>query len=447
VFAKILIANRGEIAVRIIRACRELGVRTVAVYSQADRESLHVRLADEAVCIGPPPAAQSYLKPDRILSAAGITDADAIHPGYGFLAENAQFAEICEQSGVRFIGPPASSIRAMGDKANARRTAEAQGVPVVPGSPHPVRELEEAKRIARDLGYPLIVKASAGGGGKGMRVVASADALESQLATAATEAAAAFGNPAVYLERYIRDPRHVEIQVLLDEQGRGIHLGERDCSIQRRHQKLVEESPSPALTPALRAGMGEAALAVARAAGYQNAGTVEFLLDNGERYYFMEMNTRIQVEHPVTEMVTGLDLVKWQIRIAAGEPLALSQDQVALQGHSLECRINAEDPERFLPCPGVVTDLRLPGGPGVRVDSHAYVGYAIPPHYDSLLAKVIVHAGDRAEAILRMQRALQEMAVEGIRTTIPFHQRLLAHPEFLAGRTSTQFVARLAEAV
>ena len=445
-FSKILIANRGEIAVRIIRACHELDVRAVAVYSQADSESLHVRLADEAVCIGPPPAKQSYLKPDRILSAASITGAEAIHPGYGFLAENAQFADVCERSGVRFIGPPAASIRAMGDKSNARRAAAAHGVAIVPGSPHPVRDLEDAKRLARDLGYPLMVKASAGGGGKGIRVVQAADALESQLATAAAEAASAFGDPAVYLERYLPDPRHVEIQVLLDGEGRGVHLGERDCSIQRRHQKLVEESPSPALTETMRTAMGEAALRVARAAGYRNAGTVEFLLDATGHYYFMEMNTRIQVEHPVTEMVTGLDLVKAQIRIAAGEPLGLSQEDVRLNGHSLECRINAEDPERFLPCPGRVSALHLPGGPGVRVDSHAYAGYTIPPQYDSLLAKLIVHGSDRQEAILRMRRALGEMAVEGIRTTIPFHQKLLSHPEFVAGRTSTQFLARLTEA-
>ncbi len=445
-FSKILIANRGEIAVRIIRACHELDVRAVAVYSQADSESLHVRLADEAVCIGPPPAKQSYLKPDRILSAASITGAEAIHPGYGFLAENAQFADVCERSGVRFIGPPAASIRAMGDKSNARRAAAAHGVAIVPGSPHPVRDLEDAKRLARDLGYPLMVKASAGGGGKGIRVVQAADALESQLATAAAEAASAFGDPAVYLERYLPDPRHVEIQVLLDGEGRGVHLGERDCSIQRRHQKLAEESPSPVLTETMRTAMGEAALRVARAAGYRNAGTVEFLLDATGRYYFMEMNTRIQVEHPVTEMVTGLDLVKAQIRIAAGEPLGLSQEDVRLNGHSLECRINAEDPERFLPCPGRVSALHLPGGPGVRVDSHAYAGYTIPPQYDSLLAKLIVHGSDRQEAILRMRRALGEMAVEGVRTTIPFHQKLLSHPEFVAGRTSTQFLARLTEA-
>jgi acetyl-CoA carboxylase biotin carboxylase subunit len=446
VFSKILIANRGEIAVRVIRACRELEVRTVAVYSQADADSLHVRLADEAVCIGPPPARQSYLKPDRILSAASITRAEAIHPGYGFLAENAHFAEVCERSGVRFIGPAAASIRALGDKSNARRLAAERGVPIVPGSPGPVRELEQARRLADEIGFPLIVKASAGGGGKGMRVVSDAGALESQLATASAEAAAAFGDPAVYLERYIEGPRHVEIQLLLDEMGEGVHLGERDCSIQRRHQKLLEESPSPALSAAKRREIGDAALEVARAAAYRNAGTVEFLLDAGGRFYFMEMNTRIQVEHPVTEMVTGLDLVKSQIRIAAGEPLGIAQADVRLDGHSLECRVNAEDPERFLPCPGRIEQLRLPGGPGVRVDSHAYAGYTIPPYYDSLLAKIIVHGRDRSEAILRMRRALDEMLVEGVRTTIPFHQKLLRHPEFLAGRTSTQFLAEMAGA-
>ncbi|HSB72738.1 MAG TPA: acetyl-CoA carboxylase biotin carboxylase subunit [Candidatus Methylomirabilis sp.] len=442
-FSKVLIANRGEIAVRILRACRELGVRTVAVYSQADADALHVQLADEAVCIGPPSPRQSYLQVSRIISAAEITGAEAIHPGYGFLAENAQFAEVCEQCGIVFIGPPAASIQAMGDKAAARRMAAAQGVPVLPGSQHPVRDLEDARRLARDIGYPLIVKASAGGGGKGMRVVADGDALEPSLATAAAEAAAAFGDAAVYLERFLPDPRHVEIQVLLDAHGHGIHLGERDCSIQRRHQKLLEESPSPALTGAGREAMGRAALSVARAAGYRNAGTVEFLLDERGGFSFMEMNTRIQVEHPVTEMVTGLDLVKAQLRIAAGEPLPLTQAEVPFAGHSLECRINAEDPSRFLPSPGRLTNIRLPGGPGVRVDSHAYVGYVMPAYYDSLLAKLIVHGNDRGEAIARMDRALDEMLIEGLQTTIPFHQKLLRHPEFLAGRTSTRFLERL----
>ena len=442
-FSKVLIANRGEIAVRIIQACRELGIRTVAVFSQADADALHVQLADEAVCIGPPQAAQSYLKVAAIISAAEITGAEAIHPGYGFLAENPHFAEVCEGCGIRFIGPSASSIQMMGDKAAARRMAAAQGVPVLPGSQHPVRDLEEARRVARDIGYPVIIKASAGGGGKGMRVVPEPDALESALATAAAEAAAAFGDAAVYLERFLPDPRHVEIQILMDGQGQGIHLGERDCSIQRRHQKLLEEAPSPALTDALRQAMGRAALSVAQAAGYRNAGTVEFLLDERGSFYFMEMNTRIQVEHPVTEMVTGVDLVKAQLRIAAGEPLPLSQADVRISGHSLECRINAEDPDRFLPSPGRLTNFRPPGGPGVRVDSHAYAGYVVPPYYDSLLGKVIVHAHDRGEAIARMQRALGEMQIQGVQTTIPFHQKVLRHPDFLAGRTSTRFLERL----
>ncbi len=442
-FSKVLIANRGEIAVRIIRACRELGIRTAAVFSQADADALHVQLADEAVCIGPPQAAESYLKIAAIISAAEITGAEAIHPGYGFLAENPHFAEVCEGCGIRFIGPPASSIQMMGDKAAARRMAAAQGVPVLPGSQHPVPDLEEARRVARDIGYPVIIKASAGGGGKGMRVVAEPEALESSLATAAAEAAAAFGDAAVYLERYLPDPRHVEIQVLMDGHGQGIHLGERDCSIQRRHQKLLEEAPSPALTDALRQAMGRAALSVAQAAGYRNAGTVEFLLDEVGNFYFMEMNTRIQVEHPVTEMVTGLDLVKAQLRIAAGEPLPVSQAEVRLTGHSLECRINAEDPDRFLPSPGRLTNYRSSGGPGVRVDSHAYVGYVVPPYYDSLLGKLIVHGCDRGEAIARMQRALDETQIQGVQTTIPFHQKVLRHPDFLAGRTSTRFLERL----
>jgi acetyl-CoA carboxylase biotin carboxylase subunit len=443
VFSKVLIANRGEIAVRIIRACRELDIRTVAVYSQADRQALHVELADEAVCIGAPPAGQSYLKLDRIISAAEVTAADAIHPGYGFLAENPHFAEVCEQCGITFIGPSAASIRLMGDKAAARRTAEAEGVPVLPGSRHPVRDLDEAKRLAREIGFPLIVKASAGGGGKGMRVVTGSDDLEPALATAAAEAAAAFGDAAVYLERYLPDPRHVEIQILMDGDGNGVHLGERDCSIQRRHQKLLEESPSPALSEARRHSMGQAAIRIAKAAGYRNAGTVEFLLDPRGDFYFMEMNTRVQVEHPVTEMVTGLDIVKAQLRIASGEPFGMAQADVHVAGHSLECRINAEDPERFLPSPGLLTVLRLPGGPGVRVDTHAYAGYFVPPFYDSLLAKVIVHGRSRDEAVRCMRRALHEMRVEGVKTTIPVHQRILQHPDFLAGRTSTQFLTRL----
>jgi acetyl-CoA carboxylase biotin carboxylase subunit len=381
----------------------------------------------------------------RIISAAEITGAEAIHPGYGFLAENPQFAEVCENCGIHFIGPPASSIQMMGDKAAARCLAARNGVPVLPGTEHPVRELEEARRAAREIGYPVFIKASAGGGGKGMRVVINPEGLESALATAAAEAAAAFGDAGVYLERFLPDPRHVEFQILIDAHGQGIHLGERDCSIQRRHQKLVEEAPSPGLNPSLRQTMGQAALSVARAAGYRNAGTVEFLLDERGDFYFMEMNTRIQVEHPVTEMVTGLDLVKTQFRIAAGEPLPVTQEEVRLAGHSLECRINAEDPDRFLPSPGKVTNLRLPGGPGVRVDSHAYVGYIVPPHYDSLLAKLIVHGRDRDEAMARMQRALDEMLIQGVQTTIPFHQKVLRHPDFLAGKTSTRFLERLTQ--
>jgi acetyl-CoA carboxylase biotin carboxylase subunit len=445
VFSKVLIANRGEIAVRIIRACRELGIRTVAVFSQADADAMHVQLADESVCIGPPPPAQSYLQVPRIISAAEITGAEAIHPGYGFLAENPQFAEVCENCGIHFVGPPASSIQMMGDKAAARRLAARNGVRVLPGTEYLIRELEEARRAAREIGYPVLIKASAGGGGKGMRVVINPDGLESGLATAAAEAAAAFGDAGVYLERFLPDPRHVEFQILIDAHGRGVHLGERDCSIQRRHQKLVEEAPSPALTDSLRQAMGQAALSVARAAGYRNAGTVEFLLDERGDFFFMEMNTRIQVEHPVTEMVTGLDLVKAQFRIAAGEPLPLAQEEVRLAGHSLECRINAEDPDRFLPSPGKVTNFRPPGGPGVRVDSHAYVGYIVPPHYDSLLAKLIVHGRDREEAIARMQRALDEMLIQGVQTTIPFHQKVLRHPDFLAGKTSTRFLERLTQ--
>jgi acetyl-CoA carboxylase biotin carboxylase subunit len=442
-FSKILIANRGEIAVRVIRACRELGIRTVAVFSQADADALHVQLADEAVCIGPPQAAQSYLKISRIISAAEITGAEAIHPGYGFLAENPQFAEVCEKCGIEFIGPSASSIQLMGDKAAARRVAATHGVPVLPGTEHPVRELEEAKKAAREIGYPIILKASAGGGGKGMRVVTGPDALESALATAAAEAAAAFGDAAIYLERFLPESRHVEIQILVDARGEGIYLGERDCSIQRRYQKLLEEAPSPALTEALRQSMGQAALRVAQAAGYRNAGTVEFLLDESGNFFFMEMNTRIQVEHPVTEMVTGLDLVKAQLRIAMGEALPVTQGEVRLLGHSLECRINAEDADRFLPSPGKVTNFRIPGGPGVRVDSHVYVGYVVPADYDSLLAKVIVHGRDRDEAVARMQRALDEMLIQGVHTTIPFHQKVLRHPDFLAGRTSTRFLEHL----
>jgi len=439
-FSKILIANRGEIALRIIRACRELGVKTVAVYSEADAKSLHVLLADEAICIGPPQAAQSYLNMPRLISAAGITGAEAIHPGYGFLAENSSFAEICEQSGIVFIGPTGEQIRLMGDKVKARETAMAAGLPIVPGSQAPLGGADEAARLASQVGYPLMLKASAGGGGKGMRLVQSAMELPRAFAAASAEAAAAFGNPTLYLERYVSPARHVEIQLLGDQTGTAIHLGERDCSIQRRHQKLLEESPSSAVTPDLRARMGEAAVRLANSVKYMGAGTVEFLLDEDGNFFFMEMNTRIQVEHPVTEMVTGIDLVKAQIRIAAGEPLSPTQQDIALRGHSIECRINAEDPETFVPSPGKISNLRLPGGPGVRVDTHLYAGCTIPPFYDSLMAKLIVLGQTRDEAIARMLRALGELEIQGVKSTISLHKRILTHPEFLAGHVSTRFL-------
>ncbi len=445
-FQKILIANRGEIALRVIRACREMGIRSVAVYSEGDRDSLHVALADEAICIGPPESAQSYLNIPRIMSAAEISKADAIHPGYGFLAENSRFAEVCQACKVAFIGPGPESIRLMGDKAQARQTVAAAGVPVVQGSTLTVGSPEEARTVAAEIGYPVIIKAAAGGGGRGMRIVQAEADLVKALQAAQGEAGAAFGNPAVYIERYVRNPRHVEFQILADAHGQVLHLGERDCSIQRRHQKLIEESPSPALSPALREAMGGAAVASARAVGYVNAGTIEFLLDEDGRFYFMEMNTRIQVEHPVTEEVVGLDLVKLQVRIAAGERLRLRQGEVALRGHAIECRVNAEDPEGFLPSPGKITALRLPGGPGVRVDTHAYAGYTIPPYYDSLIGKLIVRGEDRAEALSRMRRALQEFVVQGIKTTIPFHLRVMDHPDFVKGAVSTNFVERLTEA-
>jgi len=442
-FQKVLVANRGEIALRVIRACREMGIRSVAVYSEADRESLHVTLADEAVCIGPPESAQSYLNIPRIMSAVEISKADAIHPGYGFLAENSHFAEVCQACKVTFIGPPPESIRLMGDKVQARQTVVAAAVPVVQGSALSVGSPEEARAIAAEIGYPVIIKAAAGGGGRGMRIVQAEADLAKALGVAQGEAGVAFGNPAVYIERYIRNPRHVEFQILADAHGQVLHLGERDCSIQRRHQKLIEESPSPAMTPTLREAMGKAAVASARAVGYVNAGTIEFLLDEDGRFYFMEMNTRIQVEHPVTEEVVGLDLVKQQLRIAAGERLPLRQEEVILRGHAIECRVNAEDPEEFLPSPGKITTLRLPGGPGVRVDSHAYAGYTIPPYYDSLIGKLIVRGQDRAEAIGRMRRALQEFVVQGIKTTIPFHLRVMDHPDFVKGAVSTNFLERL----
>ena len=442
-FTKVLVANRGEIALRVIRACRELGVHTVAVYSEADRESLHVRFADDDVCIGPAPGRQSYLNIPRIIAAAEITGADAIHPGYGFLAENAEFAQICKASNIAFIGPSAEQIQAMGDKASARRLALQAGVPTIPGSEGVLETADEALAVATEIGLPVIIKATAGGGGKGMRIAQDEESFAQLFGLAQAEALAAFGNGQVYVEKYLERPRHVEIQVMGDGCGRVVHLGERDCSIQRRHQKLIEESPSPVITAELRARMGEAAVALASAIGYVGAGTIEFLVDPQGRFYFMEMNTRIQVEHPVTEMVTGFDLVKEQIRVAAGQPLSFPSELNGLRGHAIECRVNAEDPARnFQPSPGHITAYHPPGGPGVRVDTHVYAGYVVPPYYDSLLAKVIVHGRDRTEALARMGQALDSFILEGVTTTIPFLARLIRHPDFVAGRVDTRFLER-----
>ncbi len=443
-FTKILIANRGEIALRIIRACKEMGIATVAIYSEVDRESLHVRFADEDVCIGPAPSTQSYLDPKRIIAAAEITGCEAIHPGYGFLAESASFADMCESSGFKFIGPPPEVIRSMGDKSLAKRTMQEAGVPIIPGSDEVVQSPEEAQEISEAIGYPMIIKAAAGGGGRGMRLVQSPEEFGQQFETARMEAASAFGSPEVYIEKFIQRPRHIEVQILADEHGNIIHLGERDCSIQRRHQKLIEDSPSPALSPDKREALGKAALRGAKEAGYRNAGTMEFLFDRHGNFYFMEMNTRIQVEHPVTEEVTGFDLVKEQIRIANGEKLGCLQSQVNLCGHALECRINAEDPEKnFAPHPGLITSFHVPGGSGVRVDTHAYAGYRIPPNYDSLIAKLIVKAQNRQEAIQKMRRALEEFIVEGVSTTIPFHKSLLQDSLFLSGHYDTAYIESL----
>jgi len=440
-FRKILIANRGEIALRILRACRALDIRTVAVYSEADRDSLHVRFSDEDICIGPAPSAESYLNIPRILSAAEITGADAIHPGYGFLAENPEFAEICERSGVVFIGPTAEQIRRMGDKAEARRTMIDAGVPVVPGSVGLVEDLDAGLEEARAIGFPVMIKASAGGGGKGMRPAFDEDEFIKNFPIARNEAEVNFSNGALYLEKLIQNPRHVEIQLLGDRHGNIVHLGERDCSVQRRHQKLIEEAPSPAVTPELREAMGEAAIRGARAIGYHGAGTVEYLLAD-EQFFFMEMNTRIQVEHPVTEMVTNTGLIKAQIRVAAGEKLEWSEPP-PMMGHAIECRINAEDPEHgFRPSPGRITTFHAPGGPGVRVDTHVYAGYVVPPYYDSLLAKLIVHGKTRDEARMRAYHALEEFILEGVHTTIPFLRKVLVHPDFAAGEFDTSFVER-----
>jgi len=442
VFKKILIANRGEIALRIIRACKEMGIKTVAVHSTADANSLHVRFADESVCIGPPKSADSYLNVPSIISAAEITDAEAIHPGYGFLAENASFAEVCNSTGIRFIGPSPESIKLMGDKARARETAQKAGVPVLPGSDGVVTEENSAIEIARELGFPVIVKAAAGGGGKGMRVVMDETDFANAFVMAQAEALAAFSNADVYIEKYVLQPRHIEMQIMADEKGNTVYLGERECSIQRRHQKLIEEAPSVIVDEGLRKRMGEMAVAVAKSVKYRNAGTIEFLMDENRKYYFMEMNTRIQVEHPVTELVTGIDLVKEQIRIAAGLPLSFTQNDIKIKGHSIECRINAECPDKFTPSPGTITAFNPPGGPGVRVDTFAYTQYVIPPYYDSMIAKLIVYADTRDDAIRRMQRALDEFIVEGVKTTIPMHQKILADPDFQHGDISTKFMER-----
>ena len=439
IYSKILIANRGEIALRVIRACRELGIKTVAVFSEADREALHARFADESICIGPPNSQQSYLNIPAIISAAEISDAEAIHPGYGFLAENPEFAEVCEASGITFIGPRSSHIKLMGNKIQARELAGRVGVPV-PGGIDGLSDPEEALKGARKLGFPVIIKAAAGGGGRGIRVVHSEASFRTSFSMAQSEAGAAFSNSEVYVERFIESPRHVEIQILADAQGNIVHLGERDCSIQRRYQKLIEEAPSPAMTEELRGEMSKAAIDITREAGYLNAGTVEFLLDSDGQFYFMEMNTRIQVEHPVTEMVTGVDLVKEQIRISAGMPLDLKQEDIVLRGHAIECRINAEDPEKFTPNPGTISFYYAPGGPGIRVDSAAFESYYIPPFYDSMVAKLIAHGRDREEALGRMQRALEEFVIEGVKTSIPLHQRILGTMKFRRGEYGTDFL-------
>jgi acetyl-CoA carboxylase biotin carboxylase subunit len=442
-FRKILIANRGEIACRIIWTCKEMGIGTVAVHSDVDRDSLHVRFADESACIGPAPSSQSYLNIPAIISAAEIFNVDAIHPGYGFLAESAYFAEICEACNIKFIGPRPDVIRLMGEKVAARNAMQQAGVPILPGSPNALDSEEEAIKLAREIGFPVIVKASGGGGGRGMRIVWSEDELGPALQTASTEAEAAFKNGDVYIERFVERPRHIEIQVLADEHGNCVYLGERECSIQRRHQKLLEESPSPVMTPELREQMGDAALKASKAIGYSSAGTFEFLLDEDNRFYFMEMNTRIQVEHPVTEMVTLTDIVRNQIRVAEGDPLGFSQDDVIMVGHAIECRINAESPDTFTPSPGTITTFNLPGGPGVRVDTYVYPGYRVPPFYDSMIAKVIVHARTRELAIARMKRALDAMVVEGIKTTIPLHSKIMDNSDFQSGNFSTRFMEDL----
>ena len=442
-FKKVLVANRGEIALRVIRACKELGIRTVAIHSEADAASLHVRAADERVCVGPPEAALSYRNIPNVLSAAEITGVDAIHPGYGFLSENAHFAEVCESIGVKFIGPTSENIAMMGDKAKAREVVSKRGLPVTPGSLGELRSEDDAMQAAQKIGFPVIIKATAGGGGRGMRVVNKAEDLGRAFQAAQAEAKSTFGNENVYLERYFLEPRHIEVQVMADHRGHVIHLGERDCSIQRRHQKLVEETPSPAIDEKLRREIGRVAVEAVKAVHYRNVGTVEFLLDKERNFFFMEVNTRIQVEHPITEMVTGIDLIKEQIRLAAGHPLSIRQQDVVLNGHSMECRINAEDPEKFTPSPGQITKYSAPGGFGVRVDSAMESGAIVVPYYDSMIAKLITHGRDRQEAMARMRRALDEFVIEGIKTTIPLHRRIFNDPEFQKGHTSTAFLEQL----
>lgn len=440
---KVLIANRGEIAVRIIRACREMGIETVAVYSEADKEALHTQLADEAVCIGPAPSSQSYLNMEQIISATMTSGADAIHPGFGFLSENSRFAEFCERCNIAFIGPKSQVIRSLGNKQEARNTMAAAGVPVIPGANEAVWDAETGERLAEEIGYPVIIKAALGGGGKGMRVAETKAEFKERFQTAQKEAAAAFGDGTMYLEHFVRNPRHIEFQILADQHGNVIHLGERDCSIQRNHQKMIEEAPSTALTDSLRRKMGETAVKAAKAAGYTNAGTIEFLLEKSGAFYFMEMNTRIQVEHPVTEWVTGVDLIKEQIRIAEGRKLSYRQKDIKITGHAIECRINAEDPKKnFRPSPGTIQELYLPGGKGVRIDAAIYSGYTVTPYYDSMLAKLIVHAKNREEAIRKMQSALGEVIIEGVETNIDFQYEILNNPDFKEGNIDIEFIGK-----
>ena len=442
-FNKILIANRGEIAVRIIRACREMGIKTVAVYSEADRDSLHTLLADEAICIGPAPSSESYLDMERIISATVAMKADAIHPGFGFLSENARFADLCEKCNILFIGPSAEIIHRMGNKSEARKTMMEAGVPVVPGSKEPVYTPEEGLKMAENIGFPVMIKASSGGGGKGMRISRSAEDFEGNFNQAQMESVNGFSDDTMYIEKYIEQPRHIEFQILADEHGHVVHLGERDCSIQRRHQKVIEEAPSAAISPELRKEMGETAVKAARAVGYVNAGTIEFLLDKHKQFYFMEMNTRIQVEHPVTEAVTGIDLIKEQIKIAAGEPLGFSQEDVVIRGHAIECRINAENPEKhFMPSPGTITELHLPGGKGVRIDTHIYNGYKVPPNYDSMLLKLISYDSDREGAMAKMRSALGEIVIEGIDTNVDFQYEILNSEAYQKGSIDTDFIPK-----